>query len=146
MHKSSTSQNSPKQICLWILIWEDNRTIGDWLFHWRKHYYILWTVWTGLLWCFYQLFRISFWRHPFTAEDPLVSKCNLMKWDSQWNDSLDHCESSMSCRIHLQIESGGCSGASQDSSASHRISWCGSPAAVSQPRLKTFESTQTNRQ
>ncbi len=33
-----------------------------------------WTgvVWIacGLLWCFYQLFRLSFWRHPFTAEDP----------------------------------------------------------------------------
>ncbi len=28
----------------------------------------------GLLWCFYQLFGLSFWRHPFTAEDPLVSK------------------------------------------------------------------------
>ncbi len=25
----------------------------------------------GLLWCFYQLFGLSFWRHPFTAEDPL---------------------------------------------------------------------------
>ncbi len=31
----------------------------------------------GLLWCFYQLFRLSFWRHPFTAEHPLLSKrCN----------------------------------------------------------------------
>ncbi len=31
----------------------------------------------GLLWCFYQLFGLSFWRHPFTAEDSLVSKwCN----------------------------------------------------------------------
>ncbi len=31
----------------------------------------------GLLWCFYQLFGLSFWRHPFTAEDPLVSEwCN----------------------------------------------------------------------
>ncbi len=30
-----------------------------------------------LLWCFIQLFGLSFWRHPFTAEDPLVSKwCN----------------------------------------------------------------------
>ncbi len=29
----------------------------------------------GLLWCFYQLFGISFWRHPFIAEDWLVSKC-----------------------------------------------------------------------
>ncbi len=32
-----------------------------------------WTgvVWItcGLLWCFYQLFGLSFWRHPFTAED-----------------------------------------------------------------------------
>ncbi len=37
-----------------------------------------WTevVWItcALLWCFYQLFGHSFWRHPFTAEDPLVSK------------------------------------------------------------------------
>ncbi len=32
----------------------------------------------GLLWCFYQLFELSFWRHPFTAEDPLLSKwCNV---------------------------------------------------------------------
>ncbi len=32
---------------------------------------------SGLLSCFYQLFGISFWRHPFTAEDPLMSKwCN----------------------------------------------------------------------
>ncbi len=31
----------------------------------------------GLLWCFYLLFGLSFWRHPFTADDPLVSKwCN----------------------------------------------------------------------
>ncbi len=33
-----------------------------------------------LLWCFYQLFGLSFWRHPFTAEHPLVSK-----W---WNDTF----------------------------------------------------------
>ncbi len=26
------------------------------------------------LWYFYQLFGLSFWRHPFTAEDPLMSK------------------------------------------------------------------------
>ncbi len=27
--------------------------------------------------CFYQLFGLSFWRHPFTAEDPLVREwCN----------------------------------------------------------------------
>ncbi len=33
--------------------------------------------WCGLLWWFYQLFGLSFWRHPFTAEDSLVNKwCN----------------------------------------------------------------------
>ncbi len=26
----------------------------------------------GLLWCFYQLFGLSFWRHPFTAEHTLL--------------------------------------------------------------------------
>ncbi len=31
----------------------------------------------GLLWCFYQLFGLSFWRHPFTAEHPLLRQwCN----------------------------------------------------------------------
>ncbi len=30
--------------------------------------------WRGLLWCFNQLFGLSFWRHPFTTEYPLVSK------------------------------------------------------------------------
>ncbi len=28
----------------------------------------------GLLWGFYQLFGLWFWRHPFTADDPLMSK------------------------------------------------------------------------
>ncbi len=31
----------------------------------------------GFLSCFYQLLGLSFWRHPFTVKDPLVSKwCN----------------------------------------------------------------------
>ncbi len=34
---------------------------------------VLWIT-CGLLWCFYQMFGLSFWRHPFTAEDSLVSK------------------------------------------------------------------------
>ncbi len=34
----------------------------------------------GLLWCFYQLFGLSFWRHPFTAEDPLMSKWCIAKF------------------------------------------------------------------
>ncbi len=45
--------------------------------------------WCGLLWCFYQLFGLSFWRHPFTAEDPLVSSwwnaTNLQIW---WRNKL----------------------------------------------------------
>ncbi len=35
-------------------------------------------VW--LLWCFYQLFEILFWQHPFTAEDPLVSRWGNAKF------------------------------------------------------------------
>ncbi len=39
---------------------------------------VMWIT-CGLLWCFYQLFVLSFWRHPFTADDPLVSKwCNAI--------------------------------------------------------------------
>ncbi len=54
--------------------------------YWRicyKHSFSLHKMLTdGLEWCrllvmFYQLFGLSFWRHPFTAEHPLVSKwCN----------------------------------------------------------------------
>ncbi len=121
-----TVQNSSKQICGWILMWE---TTGDGLFHWRKRFYGLWTrilvrsdgfklkkvlmmdffltntqilasqdvnwwtgvVWItcGLLWCFYQLFGLSFWRHPFTAEDPLVRKwCNATFLQIWWRNKL----------------------------------------------------------
>ncbi len=88
------------------------------LFHWRKSYYGLWTqilvknflildlfqflsspdvnwwtgvVWVtcGLLWCFYQLFGLSFWRHPFTAEHPLWSKwCNATFLQIWWTNKL----------------------------------------------------------
>ncbi len=48
------------------------------------------SCWTGVVWitcgllgCFYQLFGLSFWRHPFTTEHPLLMQCcispNLMK-------------------------------------------------------------------
>ncbi len=60
------------------------RTTGD-AMYWRKRYYGQLKVKTyylqtlsfsrsrlNYLWCFYQL--LSFWRHPFTSEDPLVSK------------------------------------------------------------------------
>ncbi len=37
---------------------------------------VTWII-CGLWWCFYQLLGFSFWRHPFTAKDPLLSKlCN----------------------------------------------------------------------
>ncbi len=49
-----------------------------------------------LLWCFYQLFGLSFWRHPFTAEHPLLSKwCkryispNLFWWRNKFIYILD---------------------------------------------------------
>ncbi len=52
-----------------------------------------WTgvVWItcGWLWCFYQLFGLSFWRHPFTAEDPLLSKwCNDTFLQNWWRNKL----------------------------------------------------------
>ncbi len=34
---------------------------------------VMWVTF-GLLWCFHQLFGLSFWRHSFTAEDLLMSK------------------------------------------------------------------------
>ncbi len=46
--------------------------------------WVVWVTW-GLLWCFYQLFGLSFWRHPFTAEHPLVNieiSSNLFGWES----------------------------------------------------------------
>ncbi len=41
-----------------------------------------WVMWITceLLWCFYQLFVLLIWRHPVTAEDPLVRKDELFLW------------------------------------------------------------------
>ncbi len=45
----------------------------------------------GLLWCFYQLFGLLFWRHPFTAEDPLVSKwCHATLLQIWWRKTHLH--------------------------------------------------------
>ncbi len=88
-----------------ILLWENNRRwtfslqevllwIIDWCFGPMfkvkclndefSHKHALFTskdvISCGLLQCFHQLFGLLFWRHPFTAEDPLMSK-----W---WNDTL----------------------------------------------------------
>ncbi len=42
--------------------------------------------WSGVDYCgFYQLFGLSFWRHPFTAEDLWVSKwCNATFLNDLW--------------------------------------------------------------
>ncbi len=52
-----------------------------------------WTgvVWItcGLLWCFYQLFGLSFWRHPFTAEHPLLRHwCSDTFLQTWWRNKL----------------------------------------------------------
>ncbi len=52
-----------------------------------------WTgvVWItcGLLWCFYQMFGLSFWRHPFTAEHPLLRHwCNATFLQIWWRNKL----------------------------------------------------------
>ncbi len=68
--------------------------------------------WTGLdyLWIivmFYQLFGLSFWRHPFTAEDPLVSK----RWNAKFLQICSHEETNSSTSrmawrwMHCQQES-----------------------------------------
>ncbi len=73
---------------LWIL---DSYFGEKWWFKVKRHFmnyknfFFFFTSqdfnwWTGVMWiigCFYQLFELSFWRHPFTAVDPLISKwCN----------------------------------------------------------------------
>ncbi len=48
---------------------------------------VMWIT-CGLLWCFYQLFGLSFWRHPFTAEHPLLSKwCNATFLQIWWRQT-----------------------------------------------------------
>ncbi len=67
----------------WSLMWEDNR---GWIFPLEE--VLLWILWMHILarsdglklnifMDFIRFFGLSFWRHPSTAEDPLVSKwCN----------------------------------------------------------------------
>ncbi len=66
-----------------------------------------WTVFhfrRGLLWCFYQLFGLSFWRHPFTSEDPLVSKwCNAKFLQICSDEETNSLTSRMAWgRVHFQ--------------------------------------------
>ncbi len=71
-------------------VWS-SKCLNDGFVSYKQAAFGWWTVevWIacGLLWCFYQLFGRSFWRHPFTAEHPLLSKwCNALQiW---WRNKL----------------------------------------------------------
>ncbi len=110
--QAKTVQNSSKQMCGWILMWE---TTGDGLFHWRKRFYGLWTrilvknifmelfqllssqdvnwwITCGILWCFYQLFGLSFWRHPFRihwwASDGMIKSDEETNSSTSWKSAF----------------------------------------------------------
>ncbi len=60
-------------------------------FHFTRHSFMDWShvdyLWITVM--FYQLFGLSFWRHPFTAEHPLVSKwCNATFLQIWWRNKL----------------------------------------------------------
>ncbi len=111
--QAKTVHNSSKQ-CGWILMWE---TTGDGFFTGgsvimdsyfsQKQRVELKNIffqtcsfslhktltdgleWCGLLCCFYQLFGLSFWRHPFTAEHTLLNKwCNATFLQIWWRHKL----------------------------------------------------------
>ncbi len=59
------------------------KTVLNWISFLHAHSFSLWTLFDGLIICvifFYQLFQLSFWRHPFTAMYPLESKCWNVKF------------------------------------------------------------------
>ncbi len=63
--------------------------------------------WTGLLW-FFQLFGLSFWRHPFTAEHPLMSKwCNATFVQIWWRNKVIYIHIS-TLRLYLFLLLLGC--------------------------------------
>ncbi len=57
-----------------------------------------------ILWHFYQLFRHSFWRHPFTAEDPVMSMwCNAKFLQICSDEETNSSTSWMACGwVHFQ--------------------------------------------
>ncbi len=76
----------------------------------RKHSFSLhkmlidWLEWWGLLRCIYQLFRLSFWRHPFTAEDPLVSKWCNATCKQIWSDEETNSSTSWMAWGYVNIQ------------------------------------------
>ncbi len=98
MHRSSIVHKQ-KQSSVVLNKYEDNR---EWTLSLEEEPLLLiidlaritWRI----LWCCYQLFGLSFWRHPFTAEDPLLSKwcCATFLWI--WSDKETNSSTSwMAC-------------------------------------------------
>ncbi len=94
--QAKTVPNSSKQIYWWTLMWgwtfsheEALLSIMDW--YRVRHELMDWVMWITVK--FYQ-FGLSFWRHPFTAEDLLVSRgFNAIFPSTSW----------MACgRVHFQ--------------------------------------------
>ncbi len=74
-----------KTFKLWLII--DNGIFMTW--RTIKQPLIDGLEWCGLLWCFYQLFGLLFWRHPFTAEHPLLRQwCNVTFLQIWWRHKL----------------------------------------------------------
>ncbi len=80
MHRSSAvyKKNCLKQICRWTLKWEDSMKLiltMD-LFITNMQIFTSQDInwWTVDYLAIIVMFGLSFWRHPFTAEDPLMSK------------------------------------------------------------------------
>ncbi len=63
----------------------------------------------GLMWCFYQLFGLSFWWHPFTAEHPLMRHwCRDTFLQTWWRNKLIYIfdglrVSTFSANIHFWV-------------------------------------------
>ncbi len=102
MHRTTTiykwKPSKTDKKCLMILMWEDNFLPWWWICFTSQD--INW--WTGgvCITCVFisclDSFTFMFWRHPFTAEDPLVSKlCNAtFLW---WTNKLIYILNDMGC-------------------------------------------------
>ncbi len=58
----------------------------------------------GLLWCFSQLFGLSFWRHPFTAEDPLMSNWCNVTFLQIYSKCITHFHFCVNCSVQTPSE------------------------------------------
>ncbi len=110
-----------------------------------RQFGLKWKMWItrGLLRCFYQLSGLSFWRHPFTAEDPLVNN-NIMLHFSK--TVIMKKQKALEMKKRMQLLSFECHhfccrfGRAQDSAA--KCSWT---SAVIQTNIKGYEKRCTTR-